>query len=63
MKVKDQKPEREIDKLVTAQAEDEKFWTDLENVKRRGKLGNSEKFFKALSKVPNIQPEPKDAIE
>ena len=60
MKVKN---EKEIDEIVIAQADDEKAWTDIQVVKNRAKRGSREKFLKALSKVPKVEPDEEDRIE
>ncbi len=57
------KNEKEIDEKVIAQAEDEKAWTDWQVVKNRARRGSREKFLKALSKVPKVEPEEEDRIK
>ena len=60
MKVKD---EKEIDEIVIAQADNETAWTDIQVIKNRAKRGSREKFLKALSKVPKVEPDEEDRIE
>ena len=49
--------EKEIDDLVISQADDEKAWTNIQVVKNHAKRGSREKFLKALSKVPIVEPD------
>ena len=60
MKVKNEKT---IDEKVIAQAEDENAWTDLQIVENRARRGNREKFLKALTKVPKVEPDEEDSIK
>lgn len=54
--------ERETDKLVIAQADVEKAWTDVQFVKQRPERRSREKFLQALSKVPKVEPDEDDKI-
>ena len=54
--------EKDIDKIVVAQADDENAWTAIEYLKERAKRGSREKFLKALSKVPKVEPDEEDKI-
>ena len=54
--------ESEIDELVIAQVDDETTWTDIEIIRKRAKRGSREKFLRALSKVPKVEPDDKDKI-
>lgn len=60
---KKQIAENEIDKIVIAQADNDIAWTQYEYLKKRAERGNREKFLKALSKVPKIEPDENDRIE
>ena len=60
MKVKD---EKEIDELIIAQSGDKKSWTDIQFVKTRSDRGSREKFLKALSGVPKVEPDEADKID
>lgn len=57
------KTEWEIDEKVIAQAEEDTYWTAFELVKRRAERGDREKFLKALSKVPSVEPDAEDRFE
>jgi hypothetical protein len=54
--------EKEIDDFVIAQADDEGAWT-IEDLKKKAKRGNREKFLQALSKVPKVEPDADDRLE
>lgn len=60
---KKQLSENEIDKKIIAQVDNEKAWTDIQFIKKRAKRGSREKFLKALSKVPKVEPDEEDRIE
>ena len=55
--------EKEIDDLVIAQADDKNAWTEIQILKKRAKRGNREKFLKALSKVPKVEPDEVDKMD
>ena len=64
MKVKDKNlSEKEIDELVIAQANEENAWTNIQLVKNRAERGSREKFLRALSKVPKVEPDEDDRID
>ncbi len=55
--------EKEIDDLVVAQAESEDAWTEVKSLKERAKRRSREKFLKALSKIPKVEPDEEDKIK
>lgn len=57
------KNEKEVDEIVIAQADDENAWTDTAIIKKRAERGSREKFLKALSKVPKVEPDENDRID
>ena len=61
--MKKRQTEKEIDEKVIAQAEEDTYWTAFELVKRRSERGDREKFLKALSKVPTVEPDLEDRIK
>ncbi|MGD9561952.1 MAG: hypothetical protein AB7F88_07005 [Pyrinomonadaceae bacterium] len=61
--MKKRRSEKEIDEKVIAHAEVDTYWTAFELVKRRAERGDREKFLKALSKVPTVEPDPEDRFE
>ena len=64
MKVKKKNfSENEIDGFVIAQADDESAWAKIDYFNERAKRGSREKFLKALSNVPKVEPDEKDTIE
>lgn len=53
-----------IDQFVSsAIAEKASAWSTVEYLQERAKRGSREKFLKALSKVPNIEPAEEDKIK
>lgn len=53
-----------VDQFVSsAIAEKAAAWTTVEYLEERAKRGSHEKFFKALSKVPKVEPREDDKIE
>ncbi len=53
-----------VDQFVSsAIAEKASAWATIEYLKERAKRGSREKFLKALSKVPKVEPAKDDRIE
>ena len=53
-----------VDQFVSsAIAEKASAWTTIEYLKDRAKRGSREKFLKALSKVPKVEPDKNDRID
>lgn len=53
-----------IDQFVSsAIAEKASAWSTVEYLQERAKRGSREKFLKALSKVPNVEPAEEDRIK
>ena len=53
-----------VDQFVSsAIAEKASAWATIEYLKERAKRGSREKFLKALSKVPTVEPDEADKIE
>lgn len=53
-----------VDQFVSsAIAEKASAWATVEYLKERAKRGSREKFLKALSKVPKVEPDEKDKLE
>ena len=53
-----------IDQFVSsAIAEKASAWSTVEYLQERAKRGSREKFLKALSKVPNVEPAEEDKIK
>ncbi len=53
-----------VDQFVSsAIAEKASAWATIEYLKERAKRGSREKFLKALSKVPKVEPDENDKIE
>ncbi len=53
-----------VDQFVSsAIAEKASAWATVEYLKERAKRGSREKFLKALSKVPKVQPDENDKIK
>ncbi|CAN5347086.1 hypothetical protein BH20ACI1_BH20ACI1_01390 [soil metagenome] len=53
-----------VDQFVSsAVAEKASAWTTVEYLKERAKRGSREKFLKALSKVPKVEPDEDDRIK
>ncbi len=49
--------------VSSAIAEKASAWATIEYLKERAKRGSREKFLKALSKVPKVEPDENDEIE
>jgi hypothetical protein len=56
------KNEKEIDDIVTSQAEDEDAWTESQLIKNRSNSISREKFLRILSKVPDVEPPEEDKL-
>ena len=54
---------KKLTRIVIAQADDEKAWTDIQLIKNRAERGSREKFLKALSKIPKVEPDEDDRID
>ena len=53
-----------VDQFVSsAIAEKASAWATIEYLKEKAKRGSREKFLKALSKVPKVEPDEEDRIE
>ncbi len=53
-----------VDQFVsTAIAEKASAWETIEYLKERAERGSREKFLKALSKVPKVEPDENDRID
>ena len=53
-----------VDQFVSsAIAEKASAWATVEYLKERAKRGSREKFLKALSKVPKVEPDEEDKID
>jgi len=52
-----------VDQFISsAAAEKAAAWTTVEYLNERAKRGNREKFFSALDKVPEVEPDESDKI-